>query len=79
MRRGLVPAQLTHRLTAAVREEGLLPALPRGAWVARLRARLAGRRARPVGRQPDGALDYDEILARTRPTRNGEAPRANVR
>ena len=55
-----------------MREEGLLPALPRGAWVARLRARLAGRRARPVGRQPDGALDYDEILARARPPRNGD-------
>ena len=73
------PRSVTHRLTAAVRDEGLLPALPRGAWLARLRARLAGRRAHPVGRQPEGALDYDEILARARPTRSGDAPRAHVR
>jgi len=79
VRRGLVSAQLTHRLTAAVREEELLPALPRGAWVARLRARLAGRRAHPVGRRPEGALDYDEILARARPPRSGDAPRAHAR
>jgi hypothetical protein len=79
VRRGLLAAHLTHRLTVAVRQEGLLPALPRGAWLARLRARLAGRRARSVARLPEGRLDYDEILARARPPRGGDAPRAHAR
>jgi hypothetical protein len=79
VRRGLLGALLTHRLTVAVRREGLLPALPRGAWLARLRARLAGRRARSVARLPEGPLDYDEILARARPLRGGDAPRAHAR
>ena len=79
VRRGLLAAHLTHRLTVAVRQEGLLPALPRGAWLARLRARLAGRRARSVARLPDGPLDYDEILARARPPRGGDAARVHAR
>jgi hypothetical protein len=50
-----------------MRAAGLLPALPRRAWLVRLRARL-GRRKSPVVRRPlAGPLDYDEILARVRP------------
>src|SRR5262249_61607158 len=79
VRRGVLPAHVTHRLTAAVRQEGLLPALPRGAWLARLRARLARRRTRSAARQAAGALDYEEILARARPPRRGDAPQARAR
>jgi hypothetical protein len=79
VRRGVLPAHPTHRLTAAVRQEGLLPALPRGAWLARLRTHLAGRRVPAVVRQQPGALDYDEILARVRPPRGSDAPRVHVR
>jgi hypothetical protein len=79
VRRGLLPAYCTHRLTAAVRAAGLLPALPRGAWFARLRARLARRRARPPARHLAGPLDYEAILARHRSSRGGPALRASAR
>lgn len=78
VRRRLVPAHLTHRLTAPVRQAGLLPALPRGAWLARLRTRIAGRRARVNPRAPAGALDFQAILARTRPVR-AAAPEVHAR
>ncbi len=73
VRRRLLPAHVTHRLTSQVREAGLLPALPRGAWLTRLRARIAGRRARVDSRTPAGALDFDAILNRTRPARDAAA------
>jgi hypothetical protein len=76
VRRGLVPADATHRLTVAVRHAALLPALPRGAWLARLRARIAGRRARAHPRLPVGGLDFDAILAKT-PARSA-APEAQA-
>src|SRR5262249_23926062 len=79
VRRGLVPAPTPHRLTAAVREAGLLPALPRGAWIARLRARLARRHVRAAPRPPQGPLDYEGLLARARSPRAGETPRAHAR
>jgi hypothetical protein len=65
VRRRLVPGDAAHHLTAAVRDAGLLPALPRGAWLARLRARLAGRRVRGQPRSPVRRLDFDAILARS--------------
>jgi hypothetical protein len=80
VRRGLLAAHVTHRLTAPVRAAGLLPALPRGAWLARLRTRLAGRRARTGLPPMTGALDYDTILARARPARGTAASKeAHVR
>jgi hypothetical protein len=79
VRRRLVPAHVTHRLTAPVRNAGLLPKLPRGAWLARLRTRMASRRARVDSRAPAGALDFEAILARTRPARGAAAPEAHAR
>lgn len=79
VRRRLVPAHVAHRLTAPVREAGLLPALTRGAWLAWLRTRIARRRA-PVTRPlPAGALDFDAILARTRPVRGAVPAEAEAR
>src|SRR5262249_49686075 len=79
VRRGLVSAHVPHRLTAAVRAAGLLPALPRGAWLARLRARLGARRAATAPRLPGGSLDYGAILGQSRPARVGEASEARAR
>jgi len=67
VRRGLIAAQATHALTAPMRAAGLLPALPRRAWLTRLRARLGSRRKAAARRPAAGALDYEEILARVRP------------
>ncbi len=67
VRRRLIPAQATHALTAPMRAAGQLPALPRRAWLRRLRARLGRRLPAPARRLPPGVLDYEEILARVRP------------
>jgi hypothetical protein len=75
VRRGVVAAQASHALTAPMRAAGLLPALPRRAWLTRLRARLGRRAPAPMRRSQTGALDYDEILARVRPA----APEAGAR
>ncbi len=79
VRRRLVAAHVTHRLTAPVRDAGLLPKLGRGAWLARLRGRIAARRAPAPPRVPVGALDYESILARTRPARGAATPEAHAR
>ncbi len=79
VRRHLVPAHVAHRLTAPVRDAGLLPALPRGAWLARLRARIASRRVRVSPRLPAGALDFEAILARARPPRSAPAQEVHAR
>jgi len=78
VRRHLVPAHTTHRVTAPLRAAGLLPALPRGAWLARLRTRIADRRARINPPAPAGAVDFEAILARTRPARSGAATEAHA-
>ena len=67
VRRGLVPVHGSHALTAPMRAADLLPALPRRAWLVRLRARLGRRKPPVVHRELEGPLDYDEILARVRP------------
>jgi len=67
VRRGMVPVHASHALTAPMRAAGLLPALPRWAWLVRLRARLRRRKPPVVRRVLVGPLDYDEILARVRP------------
>jgi len=66
VRRGLVPVHASHTLTAPMRAAGLLPALPRRAWLVRLRARLGRHKPQVVRRVLAGPLDYDEILARVR-------------
>ena len=71
VRRRLLSISLAHRLSHPTRQAGLLPALPRRAWITRLRTMLSERRtaAAPPVR---GALDWDDILARHRPARGSD-------
>jgi hypothetical protein len=79
VRRRLLPAHVAHRLTTPLRQADLLPVLPRGAWLARLRARIATRRRGPSTPAARGALDFDAILARTRPARGAAVAQAEAR
>lgn len=61
VRRDLLARETAEALAAPLRVEGLLPALPRAGWLARVRAKL--RRRRPAVAAPlAGSLDYDAIL-----------------
>jgi len=73
VRRRFLSISLAHRLSQPARRAGLLPALPRQAWLARLRAMLARRGAGAPRAPLPGPLDYDAILARHRsPARGGD-------
>jgi hypothetical protein len=72
VRRHLLSISAAHRLSRPTRHAGLLPALPRRAWLTRLRATLGERRAGSVPQPVRGTLDWDTILARHRPARGGD-------
>ncbi len=69
VRRRLLALPVAARLATPIRRAGLLPAAPRGEWLARLRAML--RRRPPAGAAATGPLDYEAILDRYHPPRSG--------